>query len=255
MTTKLDQSVVAILTALRVEAEALEGHLTNTEIHFVHGLRFATGEMYGKRCVVVQGGMGKVNAAMTATVLIEHFRPCKVICTGAGGGINPSLLLGDIVIAEKTAQHDYGILTPRGVKPWQTWSPNSRSENPLFLPADDKLLSAAEMAACRVQLPEIRTGEDERIPNIMKGIIVTGDVAVNSQSKRMELRKVFEADAVDMEGAAVAQVCRQMATACLVIRSISDLAENINHDLREKLKVASQNAARFVAAIIDEIER
>jgi len=249
-----NEPVAAILTALRVEAEAAEERLTNGKEHIIQGLRFATGLMGGKPCVVAQSGVGKVNAAMAATLLIEHFKPRKVICMGAGGGVNPSLFPGDIVIAEKTVQHDYGILKLDGFRVWQTWSPVNGGKNPLFIPADTRLLGLAEMAACRVELPKVKTDGIDRTPNIIKGVIATGDVVVMAQSKRTELREDFKADAIDMEGAAVAQVCRQLGVAGLIIRSISDTDENIDWDIMKvNLKIASQNAARLVIAIVDEI--
>ena len=250
-----NEPVAAILAALRVEAEAVEERLTNRKEHIIQGLRFATGVMGDKPCVVVQSGAGKVNAAMAAALLIEHFKPHEVICMGAGGGINPCLFPGDIVIAEKTVQHDYGILTLDGFRVWQTWSPVNSEKNPLFIPADTKLLELAEMAACRIELPKIKTDDIDRTPNIIKGVIATGDVVVMAQSKRTELREDFEADAIDMEGAAVAQVCRQLGVASLIIRSISDTDETTDSDiLKVNLQIASQNAATLVAALFDEAD-
>jgi adenosylhomocysteine nucleosidase len=124
----------------------------------------------------------------------------------------------------------------------------------VYLDADPRLLLAAERARRNVSLEKIATSEGERIPVIVKGTIVTGDVFVASPAKKEELRKALNADAVEMEGAAVAQVCRELSVPCLVIRSISDTADaRARQDASLFFPIAAQNSALFVQSIVEQL--
>ncbi|MCX5634983.1 MAG: 5'-methylthioadenosine/adenosylhomocysteine nucleosidase, partial [Planctomycetota bacterium] len=203
------QSPTAILGAMPEEVAMLEGQLSKKNERSIEGVKFVDGQLMGRNVVVAQTGTGKVNAAMTAAILINNFHPKQVIFTGIAGAVNPQLSPSDIVIAEKTAQHDSGILTSSGLENTGAVSPITGQRNPVFFPADPALLQLAEYAAQNVALEKIKTSEGERAPGIMKGVVVTGDIFVASPEKCEELRKTLGADAVEMEGAAVAQVCYQ----------------------------------------------
>jgi len=110
----------------------------------------------------------------------------------------------------------------------------------------------AVQAAEQVELETIKTSIGERTPRIVKGVVVTGDVFVASPEKCIELRNELGADAVEMEGAAVAQICYQQRIPCLVIRSISDKAdEKAREDLGMFHTMAAKNSARLVARIVE----
>ena len=250
---KHTEPVVAILAAMPAEVEAIKTRMTENADHSIRGVSFTTGLIKDNRCVVVRTGAGKVNAAVTTTLLIEHFDLQAVICTGIAGGLTPGLSRGDIIIAEKVTYHDYGELTPNGFEPWQTWNPIKREPNPLFVPMDNELLSLAARVSESLELPKIDTGESDRVPKIVRGVVVTGDTFCTALNKRLELKERFDADAVDMEGGAVAQVCWQMDISTLLIRSISDVDEEIDHGWDEWLKIASNNAATLVTTVIGEM--
>jgi adenosylhomocysteine nucleosidase len=101
----------------------------------------------------------------------------------------------------------------------------------------------------------VKTAKGERIPRVVTGVIVTGDAFVASPAKKNALRKEFKADATEMEGAAVAQICWQRRVPCLILRSLSDSAgAKAPEDERLFEKSASQNAARLVTGIIGRLE-
>ena len=102
--------------------------------------------------------------------------------------------------------------------------PFTRKPNPLFFPADADLLAVAEKAALDLKLAPVKTASGERTPRVATGVIVTGDAFVASPAKKEALRKEFKADATEMEGAAVAQICWQRHVPCLILRSLSDSA-------------------------------
>jgi adenosylhomocysteine nucleosidase len=201
---------------------------------------------------VAHSGVGKVNAAMTATVLLDHFRPREVLFTGAAGGLNPELAPGDIVLGAKTVQHDYGNLSPHGFQPEVTRNPVAGDYNPLFFTAAESLLAVAETAGKDVALAKVPSRQGDRLPKIMTGVVATGDVFVSAPAKSAQLREQFQADAVEMEGAAVAQICWQQNMPCLVIRCVSDKADAAAAaDFARFREVAAANSAKLTVRTLE----
>jgi len=242
----------ALLGAFYTEVMMIEEQLTEKRQQNIEGMRFVTGKLHGNPVTVAWTGIGKVNSAMTTTLLIEHFKPSEIIFSGIAGGLNPELAPGDIVIAEETAHHDMGIHAEDGFYNRGVINPLDGERNPVFLPADQRLLKLAEQAAEQVELEKIKTTVGERIPKIIKGIIVTGDVFVASPAKCKELRENFKADAVEMEGAAVAQICYQRRIPHLVVRSISDKAdETAREDSMMFQEMAAKNSSTLITKIAE----
>lgn len=230
----------------------IEQQLTDKRQRRIEGMRFVTGKLHGTPVTMAWTGIGKVNSAMTTTLLIEHFRPGEVIFSGIAGGVNPKLAPGDIVIAAETAHHDMGILAEDGFYNRGVINPLDGIRNPVYLPADPRLLKLAQQAAGQVELEKIKTTVGERIPQIIKGIIVTGDMFVASPVKCKELRENLKADAVEMEGAAVAQICYQRQIPHLVVRSISDKAdETARVDSMMFQEMAAKNSSTLMAKIAE----
>jgi adenosylhomocysteine nucleosidase len=248
---KAPAPVTGLLGAFSDEVNLLTSELSDTSSQNILGMRFFTGTLKGRKVVVASSGVGKVNAAMTATLLIEHFQPSEVLFSGIAGALNPGLDLGDIVIAEKTAQHDLGTWSDAGIQRYGVRNPIDWERNPTFVAADARLLGAAEASSKRIELDKVQIGDRERQPKVTRGIVVSGDVFVASSAKKEELHKNLNADAVEMEGAAVAQVCLQLGIPCLVIRSISDTSDaNARVDSLLFYPVAARNSARLVAEIV-----
>ncbi|MBN2591975.1 MAG: 5'-methylthioadenosine/adenosylhomocysteine nucleosidase [Sedimentisphaerales bacterium] len=245
----------AILGAFEREVTLLEDRIADLKEHQIEGIRFVTGKQHGKNVVMVWTGIGKVNAAMTTTLLIEYFKPEQIIFTGIAGAVNNELRPGDIVIAEKTAHHDMGTIWPEGLFVKGVKSRLDGFENPVFFPADEKLVTLAQKAAERIGMRRIETVTGQRKPKIITGVIVTGDSFIASTEKCAELRKKLEADAVEMEGAAVAQICYQRQIDHLVIRSISDSAdEGAVTDKQMFYILAAKNSSDLVAEMISLLD-
>lgn len=243
--------VVGILGATPAELRAVEEQMANRGARRVRGLKFVTGVIHGRKVVAARTGIGKANAAMVTALLIALFRPSEVIFTGVAGGLNPELAPGDIVIGEKVAYHDYGFLGPNGLRREATVNPVTDDDNPRFFRAEQRLLDAAVRAVSSVKLSEVVTSAGRRKPRVVLGSIATGDVFVAAASKASEIREALGADVVEMEGAAVAQVCSELGVPCLVIRSVSDRAsESARAEMAQFLETAAGNAARLTLAII-----
>jgi len=243
---------LAVLGAFRPEVVLLEKMLTDAKVREIEGITFMSGR-FGERSVVVAWtGVGKVNTAMTTTLLIEHFKPNRVIFTGIAGAVDPNLEPGDIVIAKRTAHHDMGTLWPEGLEHGGVKSRLTGEDNPTFFPADPNLLATADCAARKVVFDPISLQSGQRAPKVSVGTIVTGDSFVASKDKCKELEEKLGADAVEMEGAAVAQVCYQRSIGCLIIRSMSDKAdESAVMDKQIFYTMAAKNSASLVAGMIE----
>jgi adenosylhomocysteine nucleosidase len=246
--------LTAILGAMEKEVNMLREKLTAPETIVIQKRKFVVGMLGKRRVMVVKTGIGKVNSAATAILVLERFNPSEVLVTGISGGLHKELGPGDIIIAEKTAQHDYGDLTANGMQREGTRSPVTGQRNPVLIPGDARLLAVAEAAAKRVKITPFETRNGPRTPAIRKGIVVTGDVFVADPAKSAELHKSLNADAVEMEGAAVAQICHQQDVPCLVIRSISDMADaDAVADAASFGHIAAANSAAFVEEIANAL--
>jgi adenosylhomocysteine nucleosidase len=248
------EPITGILGAMGEEVQLLVSKLTDRQEQKVEGIEFWTGRLKGRRVVVATTGIGKVSAAVTATLLYEHFRPTEVLFSGIAGGLDPDLRPCDIVIAEKTVQHDLGMLTEQGMERRGFRSPVTGERNPTFYEADARLLKLAMEAKERVGFDSIELKSGKHAPRVIKGIVATGDVFVALPAKQQELHKELKADAVEMEGAAVAQVCYQWRVPCLVIRCLSDMADaNAVRDSEAFVEIAARNSALLVADVVEHL--
>ena len=182
-----------------------------------------------------------------------HFR-LAVIFTGIAGGVNPDFDPGDLIIARSTAHHDYETITFDRQPSRQTRNAITRQPNPALFPADSVLLQYAQAAAAQGHLEPAQPGGPQ--PRVTTGILVTGDQFISSAARVAQLRTNFNADATEMEGAAMAQVCYQQGIPCLVIRSLSDRAdENARNDMLSFYKIAARNSAALVIAILERMKQ
>ncbi len=221
----------------------------DTEIIPLAGFKFHLGEMEGQKAVFVETGVGKVNAAIVATLLIEHFKCRALMFSGVAGGLDPELNIGDVVVAERLVQHDYGKVQAgvfKTYQPGQLPLPGADSTHGFDMPDEMKKRSHALLED--VQLEPMHDNEN---PKHHFGTIVTGDAFINCEVTRERLHGEFSAKAVEMEGAAVVQVAEQMDRPWVVVRCLSDLAGGSSHmDFDSFLASASINAARVTRKLV-----
>jgi adenosylhomocysteine nucleosidase len=244
--------ITGILGAFGEEIKLLLAEVKHTKVSVFQAITFTEGDLKGEHVVIAQTGIGKVNAALTTILLIEHFHPKRILFTGIAGAVNPTLAPGDIVIGLTVAHHDFGTLKPDGITRTPTRDPNTMQENPVYFPGDSILISLARKASNVVTLDSVQSAKGRRRPAIVAGVIVTGDVFVSSKPATLELFNNMRAEATEMEGAAVAQVCYQQRIPFLVIRSMSDNAgEDAATDVAAFYQIAAHNSARFIMAILE----
>jgi adenosylhomocysteine nucleosidase len=249
--TTLAQSVVGVL-GITGEIAPIEKRLQDSREVTIQGYVFREGTLNGRRVVVGRSGAGKVNAAIVTTLLIDHFKPSAILFSGTAGAVDPALFPGDVVIGKTMAQHDAGMQLADGVRRRGMRNAVTGSLDPLLVPAPEALLSLARSSSQGLKLPAVAAPNGEqRTPQIVEGVIVTGDVFMADLARRAELRSSLGATAIEMEGAAVVQTCRQFNVSCLVIRSITDRADGQAATSYEQfVATASENAAAVVAATI-----
>ena len=253
---KSTSGVTAVLGAFADEVTILEAQVQQKKISIIQGIQFTQGILNGRKVVIAQTGIGKVNAAITTTLMLDHFKPQQVIFTGIAGGVNSELSPGDIVIGTLVAHHDYGTITPDSMLIRATRNPSTMVENPVYFPGDSSLVELAEKVSTGVVLETLIRHNSRVLPRIVKGIIVTGDVFVSSVTATQLLRKRTMAEATEMEGAAVAQACWQQRTPFLIIRSLSDNAgDNAYEDVKKFYQVAARNSASLVMAILGKLTK
>ena len=240
-------NTIAIIGAFETEVELLRTKIENKKESIIEGIHFYEGILNGKQIVLARAGIGKVNAAITTALLLEHFHPRAILFSGIAGAMNPLLSPGDIVVAKKMAYHDYGRLSPRGLEKWGTLNPYNFNRNPIYFPCDSVLIVTAKEAAQKTILKNIEI----HTPQIFFGTIVTGDVFLADAQKNKALRDEYNADATEMEGAAVAQVCYQQKVPFLIIRSLSDSAnDSATLDFVKYGRMAAENSAALVLKIL-----
>jgi adenosylhomocysteine nucleosidase len=253
--TNQQSNLTAVLGAFENEIIMLKDSMTHKEELEIFGLPVTKGMLQGRNIILAYTGMGKVNAAMTTTLILDHFRPERVIFTGIAGGINPGLNPGDIVIGKKSVQHDLNIIYNDSIVSFPLPAPMTHITNPVYFTSDSQLIDLTKKVKGKVHLISYPADKGVYLPQIIYGTIATGDSFIASSKKNKELIRRFHADAVEMEGAAVAQICYYGNTPCLIIRSISDSAdEQAPMDLEKFLDIAARNSNLMVIALLKEMK-
>lgn len=221
---------IGIMGAMSEEVALLRGAMTDVEVETRGGREFASGTLCGRHGVVVFSRWGKVAAASTATTLIERHGVDTLLFTGVAGAVDPSLNVGDIVVAERLVQHDMDASALPGI---------ARFEIPLLGVVEfgvEKPHVAAARRAAETYLAEDLRGDVSRdllgefdidAPRVVTGTIASGDQFIADPAVARGLAEALpELRCVEMEGAAVAQVAHEHGVPCLVLRTISDKADH-----------------------------
>lgn len=243
-----------VVLGVPAEVKDVEAVLIGPGVERVQGVPFTAGVIGSQRVILGKTNAGKVNAAMMTALAITHFAPSAVFFTGTAGAIDPELRPADVVIATAIGYHDFGAATASGFVRRPTNNPATGGVNPAFFPPAEWLLSAARRLAPTVKLT-LAPGTTH-VPVVREGVVVTGDAFVGDSAQRDELRRSLKASAIEMEGAAVAQVSTQLGVPFLVIRSITDSADGSTPDAyRKNLDAASRNAAALTLAVLAHLAK
>ena len=202
--------MIGIIGAMDEEVSKIKEAMTDVEIQKKAGMDFYRGKLHGKDAVVVRCGIGKVNAALCAQILADFYQVKYLINTGIAGSLNAQIDIGDIVLSSDALQHDMdaaGFGYPAGVIPRMPVS---------VFEADPQLIAQAK-EACEKVNPDIR---------VFIGRVVSGDQFISDKEKKKWLVETFQGYCTEMEGAAIAQAAYLNGIPFLIVRAISDKADD-----------------------------
>ena len=201
---------IGIIGAMEVEVASLKERMQDVEITRKASMEFYQGTLNGKEVVVVRSGIGKVNAAVCTQILVDDFKADTVINTGIAGSLKAEINIGDIVVSTDLVHHDMDAVNfgyPLGQIPqMDTFS----------FKADEKLAELAEKA-CHEVNPEIQ---------VFRGRIVSGDQFIADKAVKNRITENFQGYCTEMEGAAIAQAAYLNDVPFVVLRAISDKADD-----------------------------
>lgn len=228
--------VIGIIGAMEEEVLTLKEKMELKEVRGIASLEFYVGTLNNASVVVVHGGIGKVNAALCTQILIDCFHIDAVINTGVAGALSNDLEIGDVVISKDTVQHDVdatGFGYAIGEIPRMGMTAFS---------ADEHMISIAEHAT---DVLPAKT-------NVFTERIVTGDQFVADKTRKDFIKNTFDGFCTEMEGAAIAQTCVVNRIPFVIIRSISDKADDSAEvNFAEFTQLAASNSCKLIMKMLE----
>lgn len=231
-------SKIGIIGAMELEVDTLKAQMTVTGRTIRAGMEFFEGTLGQAQVVVVRCGIGKVNAAMCVQILADLFQVTHVINTGVAGSLNAALDIGDIVVSRDVIHHDMDVRA-LGYAPGQVPQLDT-----LAFPGDEELIRLA-LSSCEEANPGLHTAV---------GRIVSGDQFISGKEIKNRLITEFHADCTEMEGAAIAHAAYLNGIPFVVIRAISDKADDsAEMDYPAFEREAAGHCARLVEVLVKKI--
>ena len=229
---------IGIIGAMEMEVAALKEKLAGSRTLKKAGMEFCEGTLCGMPAVIVRSGVGKVNAAVCTQILADVFSVDAVINTGVAGSLDARIDIGDIVISTDVAHHDVDA-TIFGYAPGEVPQLGIRT-----FPADERL---AEQAAEAAGTSEFPPGHRRKI---YRGRIVSGDQFIENRARKEQIKAVFDGMCTEMEGAAIAQAAWLNGIPFVIVRVISDKADE---SVSESYPVFEEKAAGHCAMMIQKL--
>ncbi len=227
--------MIGIICALKIEVEGLKALMENPEVTEKAGLEFTSGKISDKDVVLLECGVGKVNAAVGTQIMIDSYKPDVIINSGIAGSLSKDLIIGDIVVATDCVEHDINCTAldePRG----QIWF---RDEKRINIPADEEV--AKKLAECCQNLGS----------TVRKGTVATGDMFITYVRQREAIAYEFGALCCEMEGGAVGHTCYMNKVPFAILRSISDdLKFNKAENYEEFSQLAADKSVKAIKKFI-----
>ncbi len=225
---------IGIIAAMNEEMQEIKNIMTDIRKKDIYNLHFFEGKINSKECVLVECGIGKVNAARTTQIMIDYYDIEYIVNIGTAGATDKCVNALDVVIGQKLIQHDFDISAFGHEKGFITGIGQ-------YVYSDDTLVEK-----CKEAIEGISSKY-----NVHIGTIASGDVFCTDVKMSENLFNNYKALCVEMEGAAIGQIAYLDNVPFIVIRSISDSPNGNNHiDFDEYLKIASKRGAEFLSNLI-----
>jgi adenosylhomocysteine nucleosidase len=218
---------IGLICAIPQELAELRAALEHDQRVEIGAFGFDLGRLDEQAVVLAEAGIGKVNTAAVGTLLAVRFHARILVFSGVAGGLDPGLAIGDVVIASKAVQHDCGVIENERLHPYQSGHiPFFNPTRGLGYGVDPGLLARVQGRLEGLALSPLsaQAGGEGRRPRAVYGTILAGDQFIHCEATRKRLHREFQAQAVAMEGGALAQVAERLGLPWLEIRALSDLA-------------------------------
>ena len=230
--------MLGIIGAMESETEQFYSMMTDVKVAVTAGMKFYQGKLKGKGVVIVQSGIGKVNAGICSQILVDLYHVDAIINTGIAGSLKNEINIGDIVLSTDTLQHDVDA-SKFGYEPGHI-----PQMDVMAFKADEHLIEVG-LACCEKVNPDIWT---------FTGRIVSGDQFIGDDDKKNWLRETFGGYCTEMEGAAIAQAAYLNQIPFLIVRAISDKADgSVVMDYNTFEAAAIEHSVRLVTAMVEMI--
>lgn len=225
------KETLAIIGAMDVEVEEVLNNLSNIKSSQQNDFKIITGNIGKYKIVLSKSGIGKVASATTTQFIIDKYKPKYIINIGIAGGLSPDLNAGTTIIAEKMIQHDFDITAFGCTKGYM--NTGIEPDKPTIYYSDKTLINKFT----------------KKYKSLKTGTIASGDIFITDIKLKHNIRKEFNADAIDMESASIAQTAKRNHTPFIILRSISDEVK----DSSKEYKQNKQNIAKIPALMVVDI--
>lgn len=253
---KSKRGLTLVLGAMPSEVRLIIDRLKKAKEGTLECFPYTTGEMNGRRVVIAVTGVGVTNGAMVAALFLHHFKPNELIVSGTGSRFNPRIRTGDTVISKKTIHHAAGTLTSDGMIYRKVRGPLMGEMTSWFFKPDPVLFSEAK-AAVKSYEPEAVTVEgDTYTPTVLPGVVTASDLFGVSDEKIADMKEKLNPDIMEMESAAIAQVCTQLGVPHIVFRAGSNQTQSNPGNAYRKLgQTAAHAAARWTCHFLGHLAK
>lgn len=239
-------TLTLILSAMPSEIRLIQAEISRPKEGRLACFPFVMGRLRGRHVVTAVTGVGVTNAAMVTALFVEKFRPAEVLVSGTGSCFNPRVRTGDTVISTKTIHHAAGSLTDRGMIYRKVRGPLPGRMTHWYYQPDSRLLRLARRAIAGFEAEPVSVSGETYIPRVLTGIVSASDLFGVSAAKIADMRKKLNPDIMEMESAAIAQVCTQLGVPHIVFRAGSNRTQpNPGNDYRLLGQKAAWAAARW----------
>ncbi len=244
-----------VLSAMPSEIRLIQNHVASAREGELAGFPYVAGTLNGRRVVTAITGVGVTNAAMVTALFVHHFKPSEVLVSGTGSRFNPRIRTGDTVISTSTIHHAAGSLTKDGMVYRKVRGPLAGQMTHWAYPPDPRLLKLAKAAIKDYVAEPVTANGETYVPAVLTGVVTASDLFGVSDEKIADMRKKLNPDIMEMESAAIAQVCAQLGTPHIVFRAGSNLTQsNPGNDYRLLGQKAAWAAARWTMHFVGVLE-
>lgn len=273
---------LVVMSAFEAELTQLRSQAEITDSFIINGRTYYVGQLGGKDVVLVLSGISMVNAAMTSQTAIDHFNVIGIIFSGIAGGVNPNLNIGDVVVPAQWGQYqeqlfarekengwdtgqytsefgNYGMMFPQYISTTNNKEPD-KEKRIFWFSVSSEMLTIVKDVSDKTQLQRCTTSKiclEEQPKIIVGGNGVSGPTFVDNASYREWVWDTFQADSLDMESAAVAQVAYTNSVPFIAFRSLSDLAGGGpgENELSTFFQLAADNSATVVIKFLEKLSK